>query len=475
MRQWSALSPLSRRASKLFLVLVALGLIVTAGASRAAADQRFVVRTASALDGGLLEGTLDPAAIIGRACAAVGCTVRYTLDGQIGELFLVTTGDLVDAQAFLTLVSTQPGVTNAEIDQVVGTMRQTGGLGPPALHDRLAVDFFGTSVWQGYLNQPAAQIVGLDEARTSSGLTGWNVIVALIDTGVDPTHPVLQPVLLGGYDFTRNSEGGSELNDLPSEPIVEESEPSQATPDAEAPEEEEAEPVLVNQSTMAVVDQSTMAVVDHETHAAFGHGTMVAGIIHLVAPEARIMPLKAFAANGAGYHSDILRAVYYAVTNGAKVLNLSFSYQSPSNELATAVRWAVSYNVLVVASAGNSGQHAPSYPGSLSQVIGVASTDEMDALSTFSNYGEDLFWIAAPGEGVITTYPFGTYAATSGTSFSAPFAAGTAALLKQAGARGQEEAMWAIGRAAPMAGVARGRLDVVRALSPESPTAIIQP
>src|SRR5258706_8220727 len=61
--------------------------------------------------------------------------------------------------------------------------------------------------------------------------------------------------------------------------------------------------------------------------------------------------------------------------------------------------------------------------------MGVASTTKDDTLSSFSNYGEDLVWVAAPGEGIITTYPFGTYAAGWGTSFSAPLVSGTAALL----------------------------------------------
>ena len=61
--------------------------------------------------------------------------------------------------------------------------------------------------------------------------------------------------------------------------------------------------------------------------------------------------------------------------------------------------------------------------------MGVASTSDTDTLSTFSNYGSNLVWVGAPGEGIVTLYPFGTYAATWGTSFSTPFVSGTAALL----------------------------------------------
>ena len=69
----------------------------------------------------------------------------------------------------------------------------------------------------------------------------------------------------------------------------------------------DGEPGFVNQSTMAILDQSTMAILDGPDYAAFGHGTMVAGVIHLTAPRARVLPLKAFKANGSGYASDVLR------------------------------------------------------------------------------------------------------------------------------------------------------------------------
>src|SRR6185503_1001514 len=83
-------------------------------------------------------------------------------------------------------------------------------------------------------------------------------------------------------------------------------------------------PAYVNQSTAAVVDQSTAAVVDDAGYSAYGHRTMVAGIVHLVAPTARILPLKAFKADGTGYTSDVIRAIYRAVQQNANVLNMSF-------------------------------------------------------------------------------------------------------------------------------------------------------
>jgi len=178
-----------------------------------------------------------------------------------------------------------------------------------------------------------------------------------------------------------------------------------------------------------MVDQHSIAMVDGPQYAAFGHGTMVAGVLHLVAPTAAILPLKAFHADGTGYLSDIVRSVYYAVANGASVINMSFDFTSPSQEMQTAISYANRNNVICGASVGNDGQFEITYPASMTTVMGVASTSDLDSRSTFSNYGPEV-WVAAPGENIVTTYPFGSYAAASGTSFSAPFVSGGADLLR---------------------------------------------
>jgi subtilisin family serine protease len=182
------------------------------------------------------------------------------------------------------------------------------------------------------------------------------------------------------------------------------------------------------QSCTAVLDQSTAAVLDGTPYAAFGHGTMVVGVIHLVAPTSSIMPLKAFHADGTGYLSDILRAVYYAVQNQANVINMSFDFTVASSEMGRAMSYANQHNVICAASVGNDGQSSTTYPASLTGVMGVASTSDLDTRSTFSNYGSEV-WVAAPGEYVVTAYPLATYSAASGTSFSAPFVSGGSALL----------------------------------------------
>lgn len=224
---------------------------------------------------------------------------------------------------------------------------------------------------------------------------------------------------------------------------------------------------VLDQSTIAVLDQSTVAVLDNPDYAAFGHGTMVAGLVHLVAPRATILPLKTFRADGTGYASDVLRAIYFAVDKKrAKVINMSFNLAEPSRELEKAIKYAQARRVVTVASVGNDGQRLVVYPAGYSQVIGVASSTNFDTISAFSNFGPDVAWIAAPGEGVVTTYPFATYAAAWGTSFSTPFAAGTAALLADLEARiSAKQAADAEGQAVWIsADIKRGRLAILAAI-----------
>jgi subtilisin family serine protease len=215
------------------------------------------------------------------------CTVVSGLDGSLNRLFLVTTP--LDLTTFLNLLGNIAGIVDAEADQLVSLVRGLNQVTTPpaALSDTAPVSYSGSTVWDGYVNQPAANIVRVSQAQTSFNVMGTG-IVADIDTGVDPTHPALKPVLLPGYYFTRNQPGGSEMTDFTGTP------PSGSTSNI----------AQVNQSTAAVLDQSTAAVLDNSQYAAFGHGTMVMGIIHLVAPQAQLLPLKAFSSDGSGFLSN---------------------------------------------------------------------------------------------------------------------------------------------------------------------------
>jgi len=345
-------------------------------------------------------------------CLLAGCQVVTGLGDPNGQLFVVIFPSILNPVTALLKLNLQLGIVAVEIDQQVNTTPAYAGSDPSYLTDETPTPYYGTTVWHGYLAQPGNQLIRTAQTQSAFNVAGAGVTVAVIDTGVDPNNAVLHNVLVTGYDFTRNISGGSEMNDV------------QATPNLSG-----ATTATVSQRTVAVLDQRTVAVLDGGQYQSFGHGTMTSGLVHLVAPEAKIMPLKAFSVNGTAYDSNILRAIYYAVAHGAKVMNMSFDYTSYSSELAKAIQYANSKNVLSIASAGNSGLHTTVYPGGLPGVIDVASTSDTDVQSTFTNYGAPPVWMAAPGESIVTTYPWGTYAAGWGTSFSTPLVAGTAALM----------------------------------------------
>src|SRR6266403_4503895 len=353
------------------------------------------------------------------------CTVVGALDGTLGQVFLVTTP--LPLQNFLGLLpGGLTGFVDAEVNQLlnlVGPILVPASISATLMSDRSSVSYGGTNVWNSYANQTASGIVQVQNAQKSFSVTGTG-IVADIDTGVDPGHPVFQGVLLPGYDFTRNQPVGSEMTDLNASDF--QTFPPQSCPTCQ--------PATVNQSTAAVLDQSTAAVLDGNgnpnKYAAFGHGTMVMGIIHLVAPAAQLLPLKAFHSDGTASLSDILRAIYYGVQNHANVINMSFDTKTMSVELQKALDYANQQGVICAASAGNDGIQEIVYPAALqNDVMGVASTTDQDTRSQFSNWGNASVWVAAPGEAIVSTYPFNTYAAGWGTSFSAPFVSGGAALL----------------------------------------------
>jgi subtilisin family serine protease len=155
----------------------------------------------------------------------------------------------------------------------------------------------------------------------------------------------------------------------------------------------------------------------------------VAGLIHAVAPRAKILPVKAFSADGTGRSSDIAQAIYWAVLNGARILNLSFTFTSVSQEVMYATAYAALSGRIVVAAAGNEGLVVRRWPAEHKWVVGVGATTLWDTRAPFSNQGYDTFKIGAPGVNLVTTYPGGYYAAVSGTSFSAPLVSGAAALM----------------------------------------------
>lgn len=179
-----------------------------------------------------------------------------------------------------------------------------------------------------------------------------------------------------------------------------------------------------------------------------GHGTHVAGIVlgatqnilpdnvtkFLEPAKIQIMPLKFLSATGSGATSDAIRAIYYAVNNGAQVINNSWGGSSYSQALHDALKYAYDNRVTIVTAAGNSSKNndvVSMYPANypVPGQITVAATDDYDQLSGFSNYGVSLVHVGSPGSFIFSTSRNNSFQTLSGTSMAAPLVAGLAGLV----------------------------------------------
>lgn len=415
-------------------------------------------------------------------------------------IYLVTPPPGFVPASLETEVDGDSAVLSFERDQTVGLpeltaasagVAQSTGVILDALSNRTVVSFFGSSVPSYYVQQPALSILRISDGRAASGLTGVGT-VAVIDTGVDPNHPVFASVLTPGYDFTRNLAGiPNELNDLDPAvaailtqstgvildsntivhaagavlPILQQSTVANLA-QSTGVILDQSTGVILDQSTGVILDQSTGVILDAGLPHAFGHGTMTASLVHLIAPTARIMPLKAFSADGTTDVASVIRAIYYAVDHGANVINMSFEMPAPSPGVRAAVNYAQNHNVVLVAAAGNDSSASAVWPAAISNVLGIGSTSNTDVRSAFSNYGSADVTFAAPGEGVIAAYPGNHYAAVWGTSFSSPLVAGGAVLLQQKSPQGGlSYIMNALNKSAvSVTYMSRGRIDLYKAL-----------
>lgn len=222
-----------------------------------------------------------------------------------------------------------------------------------------------------------------------------NVVIAIIDSGIDLQHPDLRANLVQGYN-------------------------------------------VLSQGQTPPQDDN-------------GHGTHAAGIAAAVAdnglgvagtcPRCKLMPLKVLDANGSGTGFDVALAVVWAVDNGAQVINMSLGGEESDPTLERAVKYALARGVSVVVAAGNESTDTPMYPAALPGVISVGSVDSYRSRSSFSNFGN---WISvvAPGSSILSTMPMGSVSMTTrdgyrteydvmdGTSMAAPMVAGVVGLMR---------------------------------------------
>jgi thermitase len=229
-----------------------------------------------------------------------------------------------------------------------------------------------------------------------------SITIAIIDTGIDPSHPDLSGKIVAGYDFYDNDSDPTDTN---------------------------------------------------------GHGTHVSGISAAVTNNgvggagmdwnARIMPIRVLGTTGSGYTSDIVDGINWAYQHGAKVLNMSLGGPSYSSSMQAAINAAHGAGSLVVAAMGNDNTSTPSYPAAYDNVLAVAAVGPSDTKSSFSNYGSHCD-VAAPGgdmsyyhdpAGIYSTMPtypvylttvysyYENYDYLNGTSQASPYVAGLAALI----------------------------------------------
>lgn len=208
-----------------------------------------------------------------------------------------------------------------------------------------------------------------------------DVIVAIVDTGIDLKHPEFNGKLVTGYNVLNNSNNPMDDN---------------------------------------------------------GHGTHVAGIIAAKTNNREgvagmtwnnsIMSVKGIGGDGSGSSLDIAKGIRWATDHGAKVINLSVGNYNPSQVLHDAITYAFSKDVVLISATGNDNSSQPSYPASYPEVLGVSAVDATGKRAEFSNFGASVD-VVAPGVDIPSTYIDQDYAELSGTSMACPHVSGLAALI----------------------------------------------
>ncbi len=324
--------------------------------------------------------------------------------GQV-QLFAPEAGFAImgfsEAESELTTLSLS---LNAEISIVglVDTGETTGANGNSAWASGNSAWASGNSAWasgnsawaSGMGGLPSESLASLDMINISQGHAlsnnyGEGITVAVIDTGLDLSHPAFEG-RLAPTSLWRD------LIDYDQNP----------------------------QDQIAAGANGAM----------YGHGTAVAGLIAQVAPKAKILPIRVLNAEGNGTVLNLAIGLYYAIMGGADVINVSVGTNAADSILSSFITYAASRHSHVVVASGNAGNSSLDYPAQFAnvganegQLISVGSVKANGTRSKFSNYGSALEFLA-PGEGVFSSYPDNRVGYFSGTSFASPIVAGMIAL-----------------------------------------------
>ena len=238
---------------------------------------------------------------------------------------------------------------------------------------------------------------------------GQGVVVAIIDTGLDWSHPIIASHIW--QDARDNGDVPGNGIDDDHDGLIDDVRGWDLVNNDPDPRELPGDPA------------TTVA----------GHGTFIAGLINMLAPDTLLMPLRAFSELGESDEFTVAEAIKYATDHGASVINMSFGSYDDSKMLRDAISYARQQNVVLIAAMGNEGTNEhPQYPARLNDdVMGIAAIDLQSLKTYFSNYGTYAS-ASAPGFQLVSLYPGNAYAVWSGTSFSAPLATAEAALIAAA-------------------------------------------
>ncbi|RYZ73396.1 MAG: serine protease, partial [Proteobacteria bacterium] len=360
---------------------------------------------------------LNAQAFVGKSVSERGMSLKGSWTGLRMHHFALKAGESVEAA--IAELEQDPEVQYAEPNYIVH--RQSTGVveGQPismaAAQEQAqaqAQSSGSNSSYSYYNAQTSAPIQDAEAWSSASSSSSLGpVVVAIVDTGVDYNHSVFQN---SGAIWTNPGE-------IPGNGI-----------------DDDHNGYIDDVRGWNFVN-NTNAPMDDD-----GHGTHVAGIVlgttqditanPIGQAKIRIMPLKFLDSKGSGTTSDAVKAIYYAVNNGAKVINNSWGGGSFSNSLIDAIAYAYDKKVSFVAAAGNAANNndaSPTYPANYSvpNMISVAATTDMDYFTDFSNYGAQSVHVASPGKSIWSTLPNNTFGRISGTSMAAPFVSGMAALM----------------------------------------------
>lgn len=327
--------------------------------------------------------------------ASVGAQVTGTFGPENAPLYLGGPGSVAQL-SWTSGGAAQAGTAELLSGQLVSFAERNNDLRSPEVaacaivapvgSEQCTAGFVDGTPTQGEFDaQPLLPAVGAD---TLAPPVGSSAVVAIIDTGIDPLHPLFAGRIYGpGYDFLLDVPGGYDLANN--------------------------------------IDDDGDGLIDE----GFGHGTHVAGLACAMDPNVMILPYRVLDSEGSGDTFDVARAIHRAIAEGAECINLSLGTAAPSQAIYSAILVAHDHNVEVVTSAGNlAGPHLD--PLALAEeVIAVAAVDHLGVLAPFASYGDEVD-LVAPGVNLYSAYPGNRYAWWSGSSMSCAVVSGAMSRLR---------------------------------------------